>query len=66
MTTNAHFFVTRSGTGSNDLVPLQAVHLAPFHEESISMETQPLETVLPQPSPRRRVGLKKKLAPQKL
>ena len=67
MTPNAHcFFATRSETGSNDPVPLQAVHLALFYEESISMKTQPLETMLPQASPKRKVGLKKKLTPKKL
>jgi len=42
------------------------VHLAPFHEDSITIETEPLETVLPQASPRRKIGIKKKLTPKKL
>jgi hypothetical protein len=40
------------------------VHLAPFHEETV--QTEPLEIVLPQPSPRKKIGLKKKLTPKKL
>jgi len=53
-----------SGTGSNDPVPLQSVYLAQFHEETVQIE--PMEVVLPQPSPRKKIGLKKKLTPKKL
>lgn len=60
------FFGKRSGTGSNDPVPIQTVHLAPFHEDCMTVETEPLETVVPQATPRRKIGLKKKLTPKKL
>jgi len=40
------------------------VYLAPFHEETV--QTEPMEVVLPQPSPRKKIGLKKKLTPKKL
>jgi len=62
----------RSGTGSNDLVPLLSVHLIPFNEDSITVDTQPvddlpLEPVDPQCTPRRNKGaVKKKLTPKKL
>jgi len=62
----------RSGTGSNDPVPLLSVHLVPFNEDSITVDTQPvddlpLETVDPQCTPRRNKGaVKKKLTPKKL
>ena len=42
------------------------MYLAPFHEDFITLETEPLETVLPQASPRRKIGIKKKLTPKKL
>jgi len=42
------------------------VHLTPFHEDSITIETEPMETMLPQASPRRKIGIKKKLTPKKL
>jgi hypothetical protein len=42
------------------------VHLAPFHKDSITIETEPLETIIPQASPTRKIGLKKKLTPKKL
>ena len=62
----------RSRTGSNDPVPLLSVHLVPFNEDSITMDTQPvddlpLEPVDPQCTPRRNKGaVKKKLTPKKL
>ena len=59
-------FATRSGTGSNNPVPIQTVHLAPFHEDSITIEIEPLETVLPQASLRRKIGIKKKLTAKML
>jgi len=54
----------RSGTDSNDPVPLQSVYLAQFREETV--HTEPMEVILPQPSPRKKIGLKKKLTPKKL
>ena len=62
----------RSGTGSNDPVPLLSVHLVPFNEDSITVDTQPvddlpLEHVDPQCTPRRnKRAVKKKLTPKKL
>ena len=70
MTANAKahsaFFATRSRTSFNDSVSIQTMHLAPFYEDSITIEIEPLETVLPQASPRRKIGIKKKLTPKKL
>jgi len=40
------------------------VYLAQFHEETVQIE--PMEVVLPQPSPRKKIGLKKKLTQKKL
>ena len=65
----------RSGTGSNDPVPLLSVHLVPFNEDSITVDTQPsqpvddlpLEPVDPQCTQKRNKGaVKKKLTPKKL
>jgi len=42
------------------------VHLASFYEDSITIEIEPLETVLPQASPKRKIGIKKKLTSKKL
>ena len=43
------------------------MHLALFHEHSAAtVQTESLEVVLPQPSPRKKIGLKKKLTPNKL
>jgi len=43
------------------------MHLALFHEHSAAtVQTESLEVVLPQPSPRKKIGLKKKLTPKKL
>ena len=38
----------------------------PLSMKTITIETEPLETMLPQASPRRKIGIKKKLTPKKL
>ena len=75
------FTSSRSRTGSNDLVPFQAVHLAPYHglaEATTEATTEATDsaTVMASlneqgssqvASPRRRkIGLKKKLTPKKV
>ncbi|KAK8450038.1 hypothetical protein SEVIR_7G300850v4 [Setaria viridis] len=38
---------TRSGTGSNDPIPLQTIFLAPYHETSVgTVQTDPVDTLL--------------------
>ena len=71
------FTSSRSGTGSNDPVPFQAVHLAPYHGPAeATTEATDSATVMASlneqgssqvASPRRRkIGLKKKLTPKKV
>lgn len=58
---------SRSGTGSNDPIPIQTVVLAPFTEDSTaSVEIAPIQVMLPQSSPRKKAAVKKKLTPKKL
>lgn len=63
-------FCTRSETRSNELVPIQVVHLVPETDSyeashvAASAATASASTI--QPSPRRKIGLKKKLTPKKL
>ena len=56
---------TRSGTGSNEPIPIQIVHLAPYNEDA-AVQHEPQEastatfyTLI------RKIGLKKKLTPRK-
>jgi hypothetical protein len=60
----------RSGTSSNDYVPLQISQPAPSHEDTTATaagpaQTEPLETVLPHASRIKEMGVKKKLTPNK-
>ena len=75
------FTSSRSRTGSNDPVPFQAVHLAPYHgpaEATAEATTETTDSAIVMASlneqrssqvasPRRRkIGLKKKLTPKKV
>ena len=56
---------TRSGTGSNEPIPIQIVHLAPYNEDAaVQHEPQEASTATVH-TPRRKIGLKKKLTPRK-
>jgi hypothetical protein len=63
----------RSGTGSNDPAAIQVLAPAPFHEDLATtaigpVQTEPLDVMLPleKASPRKKMGVKKKLTPRKL
>ena len=56
---------TRSRTGSNELIPIQIVHLTPYNEDAaVQHEPQEASTATVH-TPRRKIGLKKKLTPRK-
>ena len=56
---------TRSRTGSNEPIPIQVVHLTPYFEDvAIQHEPQKASTATVH-TPRRKIGLKKKLTPRK-
>ena len=56
---------TRSGTESNEPIPIQVVHLAPYNEDdAVQHEPQKASTATIH-TPRRKIGLKKKLTPRK-
>ena len=56
---------TRSGTRSNEPIPIQIVHLAPYNEDAaVQHEPQEASTATVH-TPRRKIGLKKKLTPRK-
>ena len=56
---------TRSGTGSNEPIPIQIVHLAPYNED-VAVQHEPQEaSTTTFHTPRRKIGLKKKLTPRK-
>ena len=56
---------TRSRTGSNEPIPIQIVHLAPYNEDAtVQHEPQEASTATFY-TPRRKIGLKKKLTPRK-
>ena len=56
---------TRSRIGSNEPIPIQVVHLAPYNEDAaVQHEPQEASTAIVH-TPRRKIGLKKKLTPRK-
>ena len=56
---------TRSRAGSNEPIPIQIVHLAPYNEDA-TVQHEPYEasTAIVH-TPRRKIGLKKKFTPRK-
>ena len=56
---------TRSRAGSNEPIPIQIVHLAPYNED-VAVQHEPQEaSTTTFHTPRRKIGLKKKLTPRK-
>jgi len=56
---------TISGTGSNEPIHIQVVHLAPYNEDVVVQHEPHEASTTTVHTPRRKIGLKKKLTPRK-